>query len=114
MKAKMLRFYVSNTDVVDHQSVYETIAHTAKQYGLAGATVYRAVMGYGASSNLRSDKFWELNTKVPMMIEIIDEENKIEGFLAKIKPWLEEMPKGCIVTMQDIDILLQKSGKNKS
>jgi PII-like signaling protein len=113
MKAKMLRFYISNTDVVDHCSVYETITRSAKKYGLAGATVYRAVMGYGASSNFSSDKFWELNTKVPIMVEIIDEDSKIEGFLAQIKPWMEQMPKGCIITSQDIDIILQKSGTGK-
>lgn len=110
MKAKMLRFYVSNTDVIEHQSVYESVARMAKEYGLAGATAYRAVMGYGSSSILRSDKFWELNTKVPVMIEIIDVADKIDGFFQQIKPWLEQMPKGCLVTMQDIDVVLQKKG----
>lgn len=113
MKAKALRFYVSNTDVFKHESVYESITHAAIHYGLTGATVYRAVMGYGASNNLLSERFWEFNTKVPIVVEIIDEAEKIDAFLEKILPWIEGLPKGCLVTSQDVDILLSKKGVGK-
>lgn len=58
MGAKVLKFYVSNTDVVKHQSVYESIAFAAKRYGMSGVTIYKGIMGYGSSSVLHSDKFW--------------------------------------------------------
>ena len=110
MRKKILKFYLSNTDVIKHDSLYETIANSAKHYGLAGATVYKGIMGYGQSSRLHSNKFWELNEKVPVIVEIIDEEDKLQNFLNNILPWIEKLPKGCLGTMQDIDIVLQKKG----
>lgn len=113
MGAKILKFYVSSTDVVNHESVYETIAFSARRYGLAGATVYKGVMGYGSSSSLHSDKFWELNNKVPVIVEFVDEEDKINGFLAEILPFINSLPKGCLITKEDIYIVLKKQGIKK-
>ena len=56
---KILRFYTSNTDKIKHTSAYEAIAFAAKRYGLAGATVYKGIMGYGTSSVLSFVKFWK-------------------------------------------------------
>ena len=112
-KAKILRIYVSNTDKVKHSSVYESIAFGAQRYGLAGATVYKGIMGYGASSELHSDKFSELTEKIPVIIEIIDEEEKINGFIEKILPLIQELPKGCLITCQDTEIILSKQGNKK-
>ena len=111
--AKILRFYVSNTDMVKHVSVYEKLAREAKKYGLAGATVFKGVMGYGSSSKLQSDKFWEIIDKVPVVVEIVDEEDKIDHFLEMISPWLKTLPKGCLVTCQDTLVLLAKQGDKK-
>lgn len=113
-KAKILRFYISNTDVVKHTSVYETLAYEAKKHGLAGATIYKGVMGYGTSSNLHSDKFWEINVKIPVVVEIIDEEEKIKSFLDVVLPWIELLPKGCLVTCQDIAVVLVKNGSGNN
>lgn len=110
-KAKILRFYVSSTDVIKHTSVYEAIAIEAKKYGLAGATVFKGIMGYGTSSNLHSDKFWEINYKVPVVVEIIDKEEKINRFLDIVLPWLKLLPKGCLVTCEDTQIILMKNGE---
>jgi PII-like signaling protein len=113
MGAKVLKFYVSNTDVVKHQSVYESIAFAAKRYGMSGVTIYKGIMGYGSSSVLHSDKFWEFNQKIPLVVEIVDDEQKIRDFLDKIMPWIEMLPKGCLVTVQDVEVILQKKGKIK-
>lgn len=78
-KYKALRVYLSNTDKVDHASAYETIAYKARQSGLAGATVYKGLMGYGTSSELTPVKFWEFTEKVPVVVEMIDEESKIDA-----------------------------------
>lgn len=110
MSTKILKFYLSNTDIVKHNSVYETIAVSAKHYGLSGCTVYQGIMGYGSSSQMRTNKFWELNQKVPIIIEIIDEEEKLQGFLDNILPMVEKLPKGCLITLQDINVVLQKKG----
>ena len=113
-KAKVLKFYVSSTDVVKHTSVYETIAFAAKKHGLAGATVYKGIMGYGASSELHSDKFWELIDKVPVIVEIVDTEENIKSFLDVVLPWIKLLPKGCMVTCQDTDVILIKNGQSLS
>ena len=113
-KAKVLRFYVSSTDVVKHISVYEAIAVAAKEHGLGGATVYKGIMGYGTSSKLHSDKFWELIDKVPVIVEIVDTEENINSFLDVVLPWIKLLPKGCMVTCQDTNVILIKNGQSPS
>ncbi len=110
---KLLRFYLSNTDMLGHDSLYEVIAQRAQSAGLAGTTVYQGIMGYGATSKLRSNKFWELNVKYPVIVEIIDEERKLKDFLGEVLPDIDDMPKGCLVTMQNVDIVMRKRGDEK-
>lgn len=107
----LLRIFVSSTDIIDHQPLYEYITKKAKNYGMAGATVLRGVMGYGATSKIHSAKFWELTEKLPMVIEIIDETEKITTFYETIKPLLESVPKGILATIEKTEVLMYKSGK---
>lgn len=109
-KAKILRIYVSSTDKVKHTPVFESITFMAKRYGLAGATIYKGLNGYGPSSEFHAMTSWELMEKVPIIIEIIDDGDKILDFVSKIVPWLELLPKGCLVTTQDTDICLVHLG----
>lgn len=108
---KILRFYLSNTDMLNHDSLYEVIAQQAQEAGLAGTTVYQGIMGYGATSKLRSNKFWELNVKYPVIVEIIDEEGKLKDFLDEVLPEIHDLPKGCLVTMQNVEIVMRKKGE---
>lgn len=110
---KMLKIYVSSTDVVDHALLYETIVRKAKAYGLAGGTASKGAMGYGLSSELRNTRFFELVEKFPVIIEFIDSPDKIDGFLESVLPWLEAQPKGCLVTTQDVTAHLIKKGDTK-
>ena len=112
-KVKILKIYVSSTDKVKHASVYEALAFQAKRYGLAGATVYKGIMGYGASSELHSNKFWELTEKIPVIVEIVDEEDKINNFIEKVLPILKGLPKGCLIASQDTEVILAKQGNTK-
>lgn len=109
-KAKTVRFYVSNTDKVRHSTVYETLAFAARRYGLAGATVYKGIMGYGANSELHPDKFWEITEKIPVIVEMTDEASRIDDFLEKVLPWIGELPKECLITCQETEIILVKKG----
>lgn len=108
--AKILRIYVSSTDKIKHTSAYESIVYLARKEGLAGATVSKGFMGYGASHQVYSEKFWELSEKVPVVVEIVDETIKINKFIETIRPILEQMPKGCLVTCQETEIILCKKG----
>ena len=106
----LLRIFVSSTDIIDHQPLYEVITKKAKDEGLAGATVLRGVMGFGASSKIHSAKFWELTEKLPVVIEIIDETGKVKEFYKTIEPILNSVPKGIMVTIEKTEVLMYKSG----
>lgn len=113
-KQVRLRIFISSTDKLKHSNLSESIVYQAKRYGLAGATVTKGIMGFGASSVIHSYKYWEVSDKVPVVIEIIDEESKVKSFYEIIKPYLESMRYGCLVTTEKIDVLLYKPGGKKN
>lgn len=112
-EAKILRIYTSNTDKFKHSLLYETIVFAAKRYGLAGATVTKGIMGFGSSSIIRSVKFWEITDKLPIVVEIIDESEKIDFFVEKILPWFDYLPTGCLITVENTTVVLYKQGNYK-
>lgn len=112
-EARMLRIYVSSTDRFKHGLLYETLVFAAKRYGLSGATVLKGVMGFGSSSVIRSSRFWEITEKLPVVIEIVDEAEKIDLFTRKILPWFDKISTGCLITCEKADIVLFKQGKRK-
>lgn len=112
--AKILRIFISDTDKFKHGALYEMIVFSAKHYGLAGATVTRGVMGFGASSVVRSFKFWEVTEKLPVVVEIVDDSEKILKFIEKIKPWFEKLRYGCLITVEDASVVLYRKGSKKS
>jgi hypothetical protein len=112
-KQKLLRIFVSSTDKAGDKILYEALVFRAKEAGLKGATVLKGVLGYGGSSVLHSYKFWEVEEKIPTVIEIVDEEEKIMKFYESIRPRLEAMRYGCLVTITDTEVLLYKAGQKK-
>ena len=112
-EAKLLRIFISNTDTFKHRPLYEMVVYAAKRYGMAGATVLKGTMGYGSSSVIRSVKFWEITEKLPLVIEIIDEAEKIDRFAEKILPWFEKLRYGCLISVEKAEILLYKQGEKK-
>jgi PII-like signaling protein len=109
----VLRIFIGSTDQIGHAPLYESIVFEAKKQGIAGATVTKGIMGFGASSVIHSYKFWEVSDKVPMVIELIDEEYKIRSFYETIRPMLESMKYGCLATIEKVNVLLYKSGKKR-
>lgn len=112
-KARRLRIYISSTDKYDHKPLYEAIVYLAKKMGISGATVLKGIMGYGASSEIYSDRLWEISEKIPLVLEFIDDQNKIESFTEAIKPIMEKSGKGHMITSDTTDIILHKSGIKK-
>lgn len=106
-----LRIYVSSTDQFRQTPLYEFITLQAKKEGLAGATVTKGILGYGASSVIHSYKFWEVSEKVPTVIELIDDEDIVLSFFEKIKPQLDTMKYGCMATFDKTTVLIYKSGQ---
>ena len=113
-EAKLLRIFISSTDKFRHAPLYEVVVFAAKRYGLAGATVLKGFMGYGASSVIHSQKLWELSEKLPLVIELVDESEKIDGFVETILPYFEKIPKGGLITMEKVTIVLHKPGTKKT
>jgi PII-like signaling protein len=111
-KATRLRIYLSSTDKYEHSPLYEVIVYAARSYKLTGATVFKGIMGYGASSEIYNNKLWEISEKVPLVIEIIDESHKMDPFLEHLKPLFEKAGKGFIITQDETSIIMQKTGKS--
>jgi PII-like signaling protein len=111
MPHSILKIYASNTDKVGAELLYEHIVYLAKAKGISGVTVYRGIMGYGMSSNhVTSTRFWELTEKLPVTIEIIDQTEKLEEFYSLVENDLKNMPKGCLVTIEALQVKLHKKG----
>ena len=109
----LLRIFVSSTDHNNQDLLCSSIVFAAKKEGISGATVLKGILGYGASSVIHSYKFWEVSDKLPVVIELIDEEEKIRHFYETIRPHLESMRYGCLVTIQNVEVMLFKSGKSR-
>jgi PII-like signaling protein len=99
--ATLLRIFIGESDRWKHQSLYEAIVLKAREMHLAGATVLRGPMGFGKSSRLHTAKILRLSMDLPLVIEIVDTEEKIQGFL----PLLNEMIKGGLVTLEKVRVI---------
>jgi PII-like signaling protein len=99
--AILLRVHVGESDRFRGRPLYEAIVLKARELHLAGATVLRASMGYGASSRLHTAKLLRLSEDLPIVIEIVDAEEKIDAFL----PHLEEMVTEGLVTLERVRVL---------
>jgi PII-like signaling protein len=108
----ILKFYLSTTDKINGRLLYEHIVQQAQKQGISGVTVYRGIMGYGLSSTIYTSKFWELTEKLPVMVEMIDETEKLEVFFRALESELLELPKGCLVTLDPVTVKLHKPGKH--
>ncbi len=109
-KAKRIRIYISSTDKFEHKPLYEVIVYTARNRGITGATVLKGIMGYGASSEIYSNKLWEITEKIPLVVEIIDEPDKIDSFIESIKPFFDKIGKGHIITVDETTVIMHKPG----
>lgn len=112
-KAKRLRIYISSTDKFKHSPLYEVIIYAARRFGITGATVLKGIMGYGASSDISSNKLWEITEKLPLIVEIIDESNKIDAFFESIKPYFDKIGKGHIITTDETTVIMHKTGNKR-
>ena len=106
----VLKVHASTTDKIGSKLLYQYLVGLAHQKGIGGATVFRGIMGYGSSNAIHSSRFWELTEKLPVVVEFVDLTEKLELFYRDIEEVLLGMSKGCLVTMEPTEILLQKKG----
>ena len=104
--ALLLRIFVGESDRWQHQPLYKAIVMKARELHLAGATVLRGPMGFGAASRIHTAKILRLSMDLPMVIEIVDTEEKVRSLL----PFLEQAMGGGLVTMEKIKVIRYSHG----
>lgn len=110
-EAKLLRIFVGESDKESQIPVYEKIVLEARKFGLAGATVFKGIMGFGNSSRIHSTKILRLSEDLPLIIEIVDKEDKIEKFLPVIDEIFSNGNCGGLVTIEHAEIIKYVSNK---
>ena len=109
--AKLLRIFVGESDKIGSINVYEEIVNKARKDKLAGATVYRGIMGFGKTSIIHTSKIFALSEDMPLVIEIVDDEIKIDAFVPKIKEIFEKANNGGLITIEKAEIIHYTSSK---
>ena len=97
----LLRIFVGESDRFEGQPLYEAITRAARQEHLAGATVLRGTMGFGAHSRMHTARILRLSEDLPIVIEIVDDRTTIDAFL----PHLDSMMTEGFVTLENVQVL---------
>jgi hypothetical protein len=106
---KLLRIFLGENDRHEGRPLYEWIVRAARENGLAGATVLRGLEGYGAASRLHTAKILRLSSDLPIVVEIVDTEEKIESFLALIDGVVREG----LATVERVEVHFYRSGESE-
>jgi hypothetical protein len=99
--AVLLRIYTEEGKMSGHRPLYEDIVLKARAAGLAGATVLRGPMGYGLHAKIHTAKILDLSARLPLVIEIVDEEAKVQAFMAE----LDAIKDLGLVTLEKVEVL---------
>lgn len=100
-EAELLRIFIGESDKHQHRPLYEVIVEEARRRGLAGATVLRGTLGFGASSRIHSAKILRLSEDLPMVIEIVDKPERIAEFL----PELDKLIGEGLITLERVRVI---------
>ncbi|MCD6235264.1 MAG: DUF190 domain-containing protein [Candidatus Neomarinimicrobiota bacterium] len=100
----LLRVFIGEGDTYHGKPLYEAIVMKARELNIAGATVTRGIMGYGADSRIHSSKFLRLSEDLPVIIEIVDHEERIK----QIIPFLDETVKDGLITREKVSVMFYR------
>ena len=107
----LLRIFVGEADRISHHPVYELIVKAARDNNIAGVTVLRGIMAYGASTRIHTAKLIEISEDLPIVIEIVDEEQKINTFLAVVENIFEKSKRGGLITTEKVNVVFYQPNK---
>jgi len=107
-EGELLRIFIGETDKYKGKPLYESIVMKARELNLAGATVFRGIMGYGATSRIHSIKVLRLSEDLPVLIEIVDTEDSIN----KLLPFLDETVNEGLITMEKVRVIKYRHSKD--
>ena len=110
-KNGIIKAYMGETDKVHGRSLFEEIVFEARKAGVAGATVTKGIMSFGASHSIHTQKIFALSGDLPVIVEIVDNIEKLDEFVKTINELMDKSKKGGLVTFQEIDVLRYTSGE---
>lgn len=103
-EAQLLRVFIGENEKLHGRPVYEAIVEAARNRGLAGATVLRGVLGFGASHHVHTAKVFRLSEDLPMLIEIVDAPERIAAFLPELDPMITEG----MITLEKVQVIVYR------
>ena len=104
-EGKLLRIFIGEQDQWKGQPLYEAIVHLAKREGMGGATAIKGFLGFGCKSHMHTAKLLRLSEDLPIIIEIVDSEEKISKFLPK----LDEMVQEGLITLEKVNVIMYRA-----
>jgi PII-like signaling protein len=111
--SRLLRIFIGEADKLGHKPLYEALVLEAKQMGVAGATVLRGILSYGASSRIHTAKLLDLSFDLPIVVEIVDHIEKVERFLERANEMIETAECGALITIEKAEVIHYKTRKLK-
>lgn len=110
----LLRIFLGESDKVEHHALYDVIVRKAREAGMAGATVLRGVEGYGARSRvIHTAKILQLSEDLPIVIEIVDTEEKVKAFIPVVDELFEHVGGGGMMTLEQVNVITYSHGRSK-
>jgi uncharacterized protein len=109
--SKLLRIFLGELDKHKGIPLYESLVFAARKNGVAGATVFRGILSYGASSRIHTSKLLDLSSDLPIIVEIVDTQAKIDEFIEIINPMIEEAGCGALITIEAAEVIRYKAKK---
>ncbi|MCC6143722.1 MAG: DUF190 domain-containing protein [Candidatus Hydrogenedentes bacterium] len=106
-EGQLLRIFIGESDHYHGKPLYEALVHLARERGLAGATVIRGIQGFGAHSRMHTVKVLRLSEDLPIIVEIVDREERIRAIL----PELDAMISEGMMTLEPVHIIAYRAGK---
>ncbi len=110
LEAQLLRIFIGESDKSHGRPLYEVIVENARQFGLAGATVLRGTLGFGAHSLIHTAKVLRISEDLPMVVEIIDSADRIDAFLMELNQIMTEG----LATVEKVRIITFDGGNAKT
>ncbi|GAC1594064.1 MAG: DUF190 domain-containing protein [Chitinophagaceae bacterium] len=111
--SKLLRIFIGEIDKVGHQPLYEAILFAAKKQGLAGCTILRGIMSFGASTRIHTAKLIDISEDLPIIIEIVDQEEKVNAFVDTVDELMDKAACGGLITIEKAGVLFYKPRPKK-
>ena len=110
-KTGILKIYIGDSDKVRGRRLSEELVFEARKAGIAGATVFKGIMSFGASHSIHTMKIFALSSDLPVLIEIIDNIDKLDKFAERVNELLDQSKKGGLVTFQEINVVRYEKGE---